>query len=111
MASIYNSVELWGFYCSFHSEKFPESVDETRGYADVPVQSLGRLLMHLFYSLFERGIAAVGYDFLSHPLWDKYIAFEETHGTPVGVIAILERVIRIPLHQYARYFEKYVIDT
>lgn len=57
--------------------------------------------------LFERGAASVGLDFLAHPFWDKYIEFEERFDAQDKVFAILTRVIAIPMHQYARYFEKY----
>ncbi|KAF4547758.1 Pre-mRNA-processing factor 39-like protein [Elsinoe fawcettii] len=57
--------------------------------------------------LFERGAETVGLDFFSHPFWDKYIEYEERNEEPARVFAILGRIIEIPLHQYARYFEKY----
>ncbi|KAI9358871.1 hypothetical protein DFJ73DRAFT_656655, partial [Zopfochytrium polystomum] len=85
--SIHNSVDFWTHFCLFKSEKCQDE-EEVRG-------------------VFERAAAAVGFDFLSHPFWDKYIDFEETKQHPERVIAILERIIRIPLHQYSRYFEKY----
>lgn len=46
-------------------------------------------------------------DFLAHPFWDKYVEFEERFEAHDKVFAILARVIQIPMHQYARYFEKY----
>lgn len=46
-------------------------------------------------------------DFLSHPFWDKYLEFEQGQMNSDAVFSILERVIQIPLHQYARYYEKY----
>lgn len=49
----------------------------------------------------------VGLDFLAHPFWDKYIEFEERMDKPDNIFAILTRLILIPMHQYARYFEKY----
>lgn len=57
--------------------------------------------------LFERGAAAVGLDFLSHIFWDKYIEFEERMEQPERIFALLSRIVHIPMHQYARYFEKY----
>lgn len=59
------------------------------------------------YSLFERGAVSVGLDFLAHPFWDKYIEFEERHEAHDRIFTILSRVIHVPMHQYARYFEKY----
>lgn len=49
----------------------------------------------------------MGLDFLAHPFWDKYIEFEERMDQHDRIFAILNRVILIPMHQYARYFEKY----
>ena len=49
----------------------------------------------------------MGLDFLAHPFWDKYLEFEERLEAYDKIFAILSRVIHIPMHQYARYFEKY----
>lgn len=57
--------------------------------------------------MFERGASSVGLDFLAHPFWDKYLEFEERMDTQDRIFAVLERVIHIPMHQYARYFERY----
>lgn len=57
--------------------------------------------------LFDRGVNCVGLDFLAHPFWDKYIEFEERLEAFDKIFGILGRVIHIPLHQYARYFERY----
>jgi pre-mRNA-processing factor 39 len=59
------------------------------------------------HRLFERGASCVGLDFLAHPFWDKYIEFEERLEAQDNVFNILGRIIDIPMHQYARYFEKY----
>lgn len=59
------------------------------------------------HRLFERGAACVGLDFLAHPFWDKYVEFEERLESHDRIFAILARVVHIPMHQYARYFEKY----
>jgi pre-mRNA-processing factor 39 len=44
---------------------------------------------------------------MAHPFWDKYIELEERLEQPERIFAILDRVIHIPMHQYARYFERY----
>jgi pre-mRNA-processing factor 39 len=46
-------------------------------------------------------------DFLAHPFWDKYLEFEERVESSDKIFSILDRVIHIPMHQYARYFERY----
>ncbi|PSK43752.1 hypothetical protein B9Z65_7266 [Elsinoe australis] len=87
VASVGISVDLWTNYCNFKVETSHEP-DVNR-------------------ELFERGAESVGLDFLAHPFWDKYIEFEERQEQPSRIFAILRRVIEIPLHQYARYFERY----
>lgn len=57
--------------------------------------------------LFERAAEHIGLDFLSHPFWDKYLEYETRQEAHDKVFAILSRVIRIPMHQYARYFERF----
>lgn len=57
--------------------------------------------------LFERGASSVGLDFLAHPFWDKYLEFEDRLEAQDKIFGILDRVIKIPMHQYARYFEKF----
>ncbi|KAM0281912.1 hypothetical protein ACHAQH_003257 [Verticillium albo-atrum] len=86
-ASITNSVDLWTDYCSFKMET-----------THVP---------QLVRELFERGATHVGLDFLAHPFWDKYIEYEERQEAEDRVLAILRRIIALPLHQYSRYYEKF----
>lgn len=57
--------------------------------------------------LFERGASKVGFDFLADTFWDKYLDFEERLEDVNRYFAILSRIIHIPMHQYARYFERY----
>lgn len=87
VASITNSVDLWTDYCSFKVETShdPDVIRE----------------------LFERGAASVGLDFLAHPFWDKYLEFEDRLEAHDRIFAILGRIVHIPMHQYARYFEKF----
>ncbi|CZT42800.1 related to PRP39-pre-mRNA splicing factor [Rhynchosporium secalis] len=90
VASITTSVDLWTDYCSFKVETShdPDVIRE----------------------LFERGASCVGLDFLAHPFWDKYLEFEdrvEAQDKDYKIFSILSRVIKIPMHQYARYFEKF----
>ena len=67
----------------------------------------GTPLIVIRYRLFERGANFVGLDFLSHPFWDKYIEYEERVEAFDKIFGILSRIIEIPMHQYARYFERY----
>ncbi|KAM3086838.1 hypothetical protein ACMFMF_000775 [Clarireedia jacksonii] len=87
VASIATSVDLWTDYCSFKVETShdPDVIRE----------------------LFERGAVAVGLDFLAHPFWDKYLEFEDRVEAQDKIFGILSRVVKIPMHQYARYFERF----
>ncbi|KYG41695.1 hypothetical protein M433DRAFT_158746 [Acidomyces richmondensis BFW] len=87
VASIGISVDLWANYCSFKTE--------TSHVSDV------------IRDLFERGAECVGLDFQAHPFWDKYLEFEERMDDHDRIFQLLSRIIRIPLHQYSRYFERY----
>lgn len=68
---------------------------------------LVNLLLTWIYRLFERGATFAGLDFLAHPFWDKYIEYEERQEAQDRIFAIHARIIRIPLHQYARYYERF----
>ncbi|KAJ5701751.1 mRNA splicing protein (Prp39) [Penicillium malachiteum] len=87
VASISSSVDLWTNYCGFKAETSHDS--------------------DIIRDLFERGANSVGLDFLAHPFWDKYIEFEERVEAHGKIFGILSRIIHIPMHQYARYFERY----
>src|SRR6478735_1791583 len=65
------------------------------------------LMLTFFSRLFERGATFVGLDFLAHPFWDKYIEYEERQEAHDKIYAIHARIIRIPMHQYARYYERF----
>ncbi|OAR05799.1 hypothetical protein LLEC1_07360 [Akanthomyces lecanii] len=86
-ASISNSVDLWTDYCSF-------TMDTTHD-------------PQIVRELFERGASCVGLDFMAHPFWDKYIEYEERQEAQDRIFALLARIIRIPMHQYARYFDRF----
>ncbi|KAK4230549.1 hypothetical protein QBC38DRAFT_469034 [Podospora fimiseda] len=86
-ASITNSVDLWTDYCNFKMET-----------THTP---------HLVREVFERGAENVGLDFLSHPFWDKYLEYETRQEAHDKIFAILSRIIHIPMHQYARYFDRF----
>ncbi|KAK4992603.1 hypothetical protein LTR50_000936 [Elasticomyces elasticus] len=87
VASITSSVDLWANYCAFKVETSHDS--------------------DVIRDLFERAANSVGLDFLAHPFWDKCLEFEERMDAHDKIFAILSRVIHIPMHQYARYFERY----
>ncbi|KAA8909632.1 hypothetical protein TRICI_004467 [Trichomonascus ciferrii] len=81
------SVELWTRYCTF---KVLVTVGDQK-----PVRQL-----------FERAAQSIGRHYLSHVFWDKYLEFEEREGDILKVYKLLNRIVNIPLHQYARFFER-----
>ncbi|KAK2741232.1 hypothetical protein FQN57_005694 [Myotisia sp. PD_48] len=87
VASIPTSVDLWTNYCTFKVETSHDS--------------------DIIRELFERGASCVGLDFLAHPFWDKYLEFEERIEATDKIFALLGTIVHIPMHQYARYFERY----
>lgn len=72
-----------------------------------PHSLVSQIGLTLWHRLFERGSVAVGLDFLAHPFWDKYVEFEERVDAHDNIFSILKRIIHIPMHQYARYFERF----
>ncbi|KAB2075453.1 hypothetical protein ES319_A07G222100v1 [Gossypium barbadense] len=81
------SVDIWVLYCSFAIETYgdPETIRR----------------------LFERGLAYVGTDYLSFPLWDKYIEYEYMHQEWSRLAVIYTRILENPNHQLDRYFNSF----
>lgn len=45
-------------------------------------------------------------DFMPHVFWDKFIAFYEEKLDYSKLAKLMERVIKIPQHQYARFYQQ-----
>ncbi|KAF9129065.1 hypothetical protein BGW39_004492 [Mortierella sp. 14UC] len=86
---IANSVDLWVQYCTFIMEHNADSREQVE-------------------QLFERGAKCVGLDFMPHVFWEKFIAFYEEKEEYSKLFQLMERVIKIPMHQYARFYQQYV---
>lgn len=43
---------------------------------------------------------------MPHVFWDKYIEFFESKEEYSKLVQLMDRIIKIPMHQYARFFEK-----
>ncbi|KAJ6680784.1 PRE-MRNA-PROCESSING FACTOR 39 [Salix purpurea] len=69
------SVDIWLHYCVFAITMYedPETIRR----------------------LFERGLVYVGTNYLSYPLWDKYIEYEELHAEWGSVAMIYARILEI----------------
>ena len=76
-------------------------------FLSIPIQYCGHKTDIQHLRLFERGANSVGLDILAHPFWDKYLEFEERLDSYDKIFTILGRIIHVPMHQYARYFERY----
>ncbi|KAG4095305.1 TPR-like protein [Neocallimastix lanati (nom. inval.)] len=87
VSAIHNSIDLWIQYCDFKIQYCKDN-EKIR-------------------DLFERGAQNVGLDFQSQPFWEKYVEWEEANHEEAKAFAILERVIKIPLHAYTQLFERY----
>ncbi|KAK3024028.1 hypothetical protein RJ639_044130 [Escallonia herrerae] len=85
------SVGFWVEYCSFSIMAFEDPFHVHR--------------------LFKRGISFVGKDYLSHTLWDKYIAFEYSQQHWSSLPRIFLQALRFPtkkLHGYYQNLKKFV---
>lgn len=83
VAAVPYSVDLWGHY-AMHKQK-----------AGAPVEEVERL--------FERGLAYVGMDYLSHGLWDKYLTYELGLGAHAQVAQLYSRLLRMPIQRLDEY--------
>lgn len=92
-------------------EAFPQSVDLWTDYVAAAASILEDA--EAVRSIIEAGSRACGMDFLSHPFWDVVLEFESQKERDSGVLnegklRWLKRIILLPLHQYARYWEEFV---
>lgn len=60
----------------------------------------------LVVRLFERGVAYVGTDYLSHLLWDKYLEFEHYRSEWSRIAQIYTRILQIPLSYSDKYLAR-----
>jgi hypothetical protein len=51
------------------------------------------LTLPVFLSVFSRGTAAVGEDYLGHPIWDAYLAYETTQKAHPEIVAIYRKIL------------------
>ncbi|VYS44941.1 unnamed protein product [Arabidopsis thaliana] len=81
------SVDIWLHYCTFAINTYgdPETIRR----------------------LFERALVYVGTDFLSSPLWDKYIEYEYMQQDWSRVALIYTRILENPIQNLDRYFSSF----
>ncbi|TID24600.1 hypothetical protein CANINC_003073 [Pichia inconspicua] len=87
---------------------FPNSLDLWNKYTDVVLEYKLKKGEEL-NDIFEEGCTKIGYHFQSHSFWDKYLSWADTEygKNSIDYMKILLKVVRIPLHQYARYTEEF----
>lgn len=59
-----------------------------------------------FTSLYERALNVCGLEYRSSKLWESYLAWEKTNGTPAQVLAIYDRLLVTPTQQLQQHFDK-----
>ena len=60
------------------------------------------------FRLFERGLAYVGTDYLSYPLWDKFIEYEYSQQEWSRLAMIYTRILENPNQQLDRYLNRWI---
>ncbi len=58
-------------------------------------------------SQFQLALKHNAYHFLSHPIWDKLFEFEQNIGGEESTFWLYLKVIKLPLYQYAQYYQKF----
>ncbi|XP_027349707.1 pre-mRNA-processing factor 39 isoform X3 [Abrus precatorius] len=81
------SVDMWLHYCIFAISTYGDPDTVRR--------------------LFERGLAYVGTDYYSFPLWDKYIEYEYMQQDWARLAMIYTRILENPNQQLDRYFSSF----
>lgn len=81
------SVDIWLHYCVFAINTYGDPDTIRR--------------------LFERALVYVGTDYLSFPLWDKYIEYEYTQQEWGRLAMIYTRILENPNQQLDRYFTSF----
>ncbi|KAL4588018.1 hypothetical protein LXL04_000896 [Taraxacum kok-saghyz] len=81
------SVDMWLHYCVFAINTYGDPDTVRR--------------------LFERGLAYVGTDYLSFPLWDKYIEYEFQQQNWSNLAMIYTRILEHPNQQLDRYYNSF----
>lgn len=88
-------------------DSFPQSLELWLDYMTILISNFNEDKEKIRFN-FTKGLKYVGNHFLSHPLWDKYLEFEQNEGNLNNVLQILLQVIKIPLHQYSKYYQMFL---
>ncbi|ODV96098.1 hypothetical protein PACTADRAFT_20229, partial [Pachysolen tannophilus NRRL Y-2460] len=91
-------------------DMFPNSIDLWLDYLNIILENkLHNDNTEFMINLFEQSLDNCGRQYLSHPLWDKYLEYlANIYGEKsLEYLKILLKIIKLPLHQYAKYFNKF----
>ncbi|KAH3667740.1 hypothetical protein WICMUC_005272 [Wickerhamomyces mucosus] len=88
-------------------DAFPHSLDLWLDYMTILISNYN-YDKEKIRSNFEIGLKFIGNQFLSHTFWDKYLEFEKNEKSSENLMKILLKVIKIPLHQYSRYYQEFL---
>ena len=87
-----NSISLW---CQYLTSILINGKDKTD-------------TAELFRNLYKQALIHNGYDFNSHPIWNMAIEFETKQlKQSKELLELYLRVIKIPLYQYAQYYNQF----
>ncbi|KAH3902851.1 Prp39p SCDLUD_000444 [Saccharomycodes ludwigii] len=109
------SYRLYGLDYSIHVlersvNAFPHSLELWCDYLNVLVANKSQEY-DFIRSKFELASWLVGYHFMAHPFWDKYIEFETKLSAETGEYSLIQdiykNVCKIPLYHHAKYSTNY----
>lgn len=88
---------------------FPYSLDLWKDYTTLLVERRLHTNEEI-KEIFARGAKLVGGHFLSHDFWDSYLSFvlEIDGKNSNDYINVLLEIVKLPLHQYSRYYESFM---
>ncbi|KAH3687649.1 hypothetical protein WICPIJ_001366 [Wickerhamomyces pijperi] len=88
-------------------DAFPYSIDLWIDYLNLLISNYLRSDKAKIRRSFMQAAKFIGPGFLSHDFWDKYLEFE-LNDDRVNFMKVLLHVIKMPLHQYARYYQRFL---
>ncbi|KAG2733691.1 hypothetical protein G9P44_003216 [Scheffersomyces stipitis] len=119
LASYWKSWSIFAFKLSGTKESievleksvigFPYSVELWTDYISALILTYGNDPEKLSFirAQYSEALRLNGLNFLSHPLWDKVIEFETGIGEKSVIVGLYLRVTKIPLYQYAQYYNSF----
>lgn len=88
-------------------DAFPYSIELWIDYLNLLISNYLKSDKNKIRLNFQIAKKFIGSGFLSHDFWDKYLEFE-FNDDKSSFMKVLLHVIRLPLHQYARYYQRFL---